>query len=391
MKVDRKNVAHWLLLFQQLLYCTIGAVARFLQGSAGRPVIVLYGHQLSGNLKALYDEWQRSHSDEFDCHYLSLDPAYSRTLQREGVSVLRCNSITDMIRVGRCSAMITDHGLHAMSLLPRFTDIIFVDVWHGIPFKGFVPDDFRLQHRYDEVWVSSPFLKDMYEKKFGFPVEIVNPLGYARADKLFLRSTPTTSLRVQYSIPSGNRVVLYAPTWQQDDAGRELFPFGETQGSFLDALAGVCQQQSATLVVRSHLNARIEQGNFNDVVYCPMTEFPCSEDLLLETDVLICDWSSIAFDYLALNRPAIFLDVLPPFKHGFSLGPEYRFGKVVCDINALCETLGNILDDPQHYTVEQGDIHQKITAAIYGTQTDGASAERQLLRLKTLVSGTPDQ
>src|SRR5690606_40302310 len=59
----------------------------------------------------------------------------------------------------------------------------FFDVWHGIPFKGFDADDFRVQHRYDECWVASPLLRDLYIQRFGFEPQRVVATGYARTDR----------------------------------------------------------------------------------------------------------------------------------------------------------------------------------------------------------------
>ncbi len=348
-------------------------------------MIVLYGHQLSGNLRALYREWQRSQSDKFDCYFLSLDPSYIQQLRQQGITVLQCNKPGDMILAGRCDVMITDHGLHAMGALMRLTSILFIDVWHGIPFKGFIPDDFRLQHRYNEVWVSSPLLKEIYQDKFGFPPDIVNSVGYARTDKLFQREAPGKNFTKQSSIPEENRVILYAPTWQQDDSGRELFPFGESQDSFIEQLSKVCEKNATTLVIRSHLNSSIGSSRLENVRNCSMKDFPDSEELLQNTDVLICDWSSIAFDYLALDRPTIFLEVEPPFKNGFSLGREYRFGKVATDMDMLCDTIDKTLANPDWYTSAQNSIHRKVLSAVYGSNTDGKSAARQWSRLNELI------
>jgi len=378
-----------LLLLQQLIHCCIAIAIRPFRKKPHKPLVILYGHQFSGNLQALYAEWSKSYKDKFDLYFLSLDPQYARQLGTTGIQVLRCNNLMDMLRLSQASAMITDHGLHMMTPLAFLTDIIFIDVWHGIPFKGFTPDDFRLQRRYDEVWVSSPLLKEIYQSKFGFRPEIVHNLGYARTDKLFLGQLPDLQFREQASIPAGHRVVLYAPTWQQDDKGRELFPFGESQDSFIQRLSEVCRKHQAILVIRSHLNARISTRIFDNVRYCSMKDFPDTEVLLLQTDVLICDWSSIAFDYLALDRPTIFLDVEPPFKSRFSLGKEYRFGKIVSDQNSLCETLDGALVTPECYALEQGDIHCEVTSAVYGENTDGKSAERQLTRLTGIITRTP--
>jgi CDP-glycerol glycerophosphotransferase len=149
MKIDRSNARHWLLLALQRFYTLIAIVLRPMSRKPAKPVVLLYGHQLSGNLKALYEEWSNAFRDKLTLYYLSLDPDYAAQLSSNGVSVLRCNRFRDMLYLTRASAMVTDHGLHAMSPLLQFTDIKFIDVWHGIPFKGFVPKEFRVQHRYD--------------------------------------------------------------------------------------------------------------------------------------------------------------------------------------------------------------------------------------------------
>ena len=385
MKIDKKNPRHWLMLMRQGGYTLFAIGARYLLPRPAKPVVILYGHQLSGNLLALYEEWSHSFQDKFECHFLSLDPQYTAVLHGEGVNVLHCGTLTDMMLAGRCSAMITDHGLHAMSPFIFLTNILFIDVWHGIPFKGFIPNDFRVQQRYDEVWVSSPLLKEIYQDKFGFKADIVKDLGYARADKLFLQQPSNPALREKANIPPGHKAVLYAPTWQQDDSGRDLFPFGERQDAFIQQLSKTCAQHKAILIIRSHLNAKINTKLHENVRYCSMKEFPDAEGLLLLTDILICDWSSIVFDFLALNRPTIFLEVEPPFKNGFSLGREYRFGKVVTDMDVLCDTIDKTLATPDWYTSAQKSVHQKVISAVYGSNTDGKSAARQWSRMTQLV------
>ncbi|RLA45379.1 MAG: CDP-glycerol--glycerophosphate glycerophosphotransferase [Gammaproteobacteria bacterium] len=385
MKIDKRNPHHWLLLLQQSLYTLVAICARYVTRKPTKRLVVLYGHQLSGNLKALYDEWQLTRTEDFDCYFLSLDAQYSQKLRAEGVNVLQCSKLRDMLRVGRCDAIITDHGLHAMGPLVRLTNILFIDVWHGIPFKGFTEETFRVQHRYNEVWVSSPLLKTIYQDKFGFNPQIVRDLGYARADKLFLNKAPDSPIRDRVSIPPDNKIVLYAPTWQQEDKDRELFPFDESQDSFIQLISDTCNKHSATLIIRSHLNAKIGKQMYDNVVYCSQKNFPDSEGLLREADILICDWSSIAFDYLALNRPTIFLDVEPPFKNGFSLGKEYRFGKVASDMKALEVILDGVLEKPEAYSSEQGEVHNAIAGKVYGNNRDGLAASRQLDRLDSLM------
>lgn len=386
MKINKKNPRHLWLLLQQWLYTMLAVIVRPMRRKTGTRLVVLYGHQFSGNLKALYFEALRAPHDALTFAYLTLDPEHADALEAAGIRVLRCNRIADMLQLSTTDAMITDHGLHLMSPLLRWTDITFIDVWHGIPFKGFIPGDFRLQHRYDEVWVSSPLLKAIYERQFGFEPGRVVSLGYARTDPLFQAAAAAHADSAADAAPPKAKTVLFAPTWKQDSQGRDMFPFGETPLRFLQEIAEICGRHGATLVVRAHQNAVIEDVDSNAIVFCSQRDEPDTEKVLLGSDVLICDWSSIAFDYLALNRPTIFLDVTPPFKHGFSLGPEYRFGQIAHNFEQLKDSLARYLDKPDRYSDEFGDRHREVTAALYADETCGNAARLQIARLQTLLA-----
>ncbi|AQA20407.1 hypothetical protein BST95_19375 (plasmid) [Halioglobus japonicus] len=313
MKIDKTRPDHWLMLALQGGFSLLIVALRWLTPRSKRPVVALYGHQYGGNLKAIY-EYLASHcSDQVDPRVLLLDRQQAHRLRADGIRTLSCTNLFDMLQLVRCRVLVSDHGLHAMLPLVHLTDIRFVDVWHGIPFKGFVPDDFKLQHHYDESWVTSPLLEDLYVQRFGFRQQQVHSLGYARTDQLFSAEARPADKQT---------TVLYAPTWRQDDAGRELFPFGLEGAAFIRAIAATCDAYGARLIIRSHLNAEIQETGLSNVEFRPQKAYPDTEALLADTDILLCDWSSIAFDFLCLQRPMLFIDVPPPFKNGFSLGPN---------------------------------------------------------------------
>lgn len=373
-----------MLLLKQGLFTLIAIALRPFRTKPRKPLILLYGHQFSGNLKALYLEWKDNFHDDLELRYLSLDPDQSDDLQSAGIEVLRCNRLTDMMALSQASAMVTDHGLHTMGPLVRLTSIRFIDVWHGIPFKGFVPDDFRLQHRYDEVWVSSPGLKRIYVGQFGFESRRVRALGYARADQLF-RGAAHHAESAPGLTSKDSKVVLYAPTWRQDDAGRELFPFNADGDSFIHRLAAICEANGAVLAIRSHLNSNIEPTEHGNVLFCSQQDYPDTESVLLQSDILICDWSSIAFDFLALRRPTLFLDVPPPFKNGFSLDAAHRFGDVVSSMDELENSVRTYLEDPSFYQNQFGPKQEQEIEFSYGEYGDDQSSRRQLQRLLDIV------
>ena len=107
---------------------------------------------------------------------------------------------------------------------------------------------------------------------------------------------------------------------------------------------------------------------------------------MLACDVLVCDWSSIAFDFLLLDRPAIFLEVEPPFRKGFSLGPEYRFGAIVDSLEDLLHAMEQVLQRPESYMQMYADSHDRSKRKVYGGLADGNASQRCVQRLSRLTT-----
>lgn len=380
MKVNRSNPVHWLYLAAFSLNVLCALLLRRLPTKRSHD-IVLYGHKFSGNLKALYSQLNSSQGLNGRVTYLSLDPAHVAQLRRQGVNVVSAVGPAASLLLARSAAIITDHGLHVMEPLLRFTDIRFFDVWHGIPFKGFDAEDFRVQRQYEEVWVASPLLADLYARKFGFEPARVAVTGYARTDRLARPAESVMDIRRKIGAPSTGPLVLFAPTWVQDDKGRSLYPFGCSETEFLLAISEVAACHGGTVLMRAHLNSGVVGDGWPNVLSVPQSRFPDTEAVLLAADVLVCDWSSIAFDYLVLERPTIFLDVPAPFAKGFSLGPEYRFGPVVPSLAELVVQLDRVLGSPEYVHTELLPQLKVAKEAVYEGYADGLSAQRCAERL----------
>lgn len=386
MKIDKRNPWHWLALLMLGVNTMCAIVLRPFLPRRRRPRVLLYGHKLNGNLLAL-QRYLRAHPETgLDPVFLGIDAAHVGELRAQGEPAISGTRLAAAGELARCSVIVTSHGLHSMRPLVHFSTIRFVDVWHGIPFKGFDADDFRVQHRYDEIWVASELHRSLYLERYGFRPGIVHAIGYARTDRLFTGTEDPAQLRRSYGLPAEGKLVLFAPTWAQDAQGRSLYPFGHSESEFLAALSAVATRCGATILMRAHQNSGTQPGSgYPNVVAVPAGRFPDSEGLLLVSDVLVCDWSSIAFDYLVLDRPTLFLDVPAPFRKGFSLGPEYRFGPVLDSLQALLEQLRIALMQPPAYHAEHGAAHRRVREQVYGGMCDGQACARGAARLLSLV------
>jgi len=387
MKINKKNPFHWIYLLNFTLLVLSSIPFRpLLKIFRKKPLVVLYGHKLSGNLLALKRQLDKEHPG-FQTVFLTMDPSYYR--QNKNNNFLLAQNPIHIFKLATAECIISDHGLHALLFYLKLTNIKFFDVWHGIPFKGFDAEDFRMQQQYEEVWVASPLLADLYVNGFGFELKKVAITGYARTDPLVAPQEKAEHIRQRLGLKhsKGYKLVLFAPTWKQDSRKRSLFPFDILGQTFFEHLTRVCRQHGAILLFRAHLNSKEQLLLSRDEVIClPFSDYPDTEAILQITDVLICDWSSIAFDYLLLNRPTIFLDVEPPFGKGFSLGPEYRFGPVVNNLPDLLARLEYCLTRPTEYWTEFGQRHELLREKIYGGFADGKAAQRCIDRLRRTLS-----
>jgi CDP-glycerol glycerophosphotransferase len=389
MKINKRNPVHWLCL---ALFGANVFIAMVLRPSRRRtlsPVVVFYGHKLNGNLLAIYNHLAEYESNEFEPVFLTMDPAYHRRLRGRGMNSTLAIAPTCIKLLARADAIISDHGLHVMSFMVGRTSLKFFDVWHGIPFKGFDADDFRVQRRFDEIWVASPLLKRLYAERFGFDDDKLVATGYPRTDQLVRPTKSRDEILGELGLASlaDRKFVLYAPTWRHDSRPGGIYPFDLDGRTFLSRLADICANAGATLLVRSHLNsAARETPVLDNVIYLSANEYPNTEETLLVSDVLVCDWSSIAFDYLLLNRPMIFLDTEAPFAKGFSLGPEYRVGNIVANIQELARQLSACLRSSGACAARLAAPMEDVRAELYADCADGAAAARCAERLRQHLS-----
>lgn len=375
MKVDKRNLWHWLWLGVLTLNTLLAVVLRrFLKNSNQ---VVLYGHKLNGNLGAIYRESLKY--NELSLTYLTMDYPYYRQLKSQGISVVWAGSPQALMLLVKAKALISDHGLHSLVLLLDYSSLRFIDVWHGIPFKGFDKDDFKVQHRYHEIWVASEFMADLYENKFGFEREKLKAIGYARTDVLVNPEKISRAVLMrEYDIPVTDRkVILYAPTWKQDDAGRGLYPFGMVETDFLRELSQVAEEHSCIFLIRMHLNASSQGSKQSENIYAvPADKYPDTERLLLISDILIYDWSSIAFDFLLLDRPAIYLDVPSPFRKGFSLDGSYRYGEAVKELVEFKLVIAKAVETLKAGLPSIDEQRERIKTLVYEHYADGSSSTR---------------
>ncbi|KES03258.1 glycerophosphotransferase [Streptomyces toyocaensis] len=196
---------------------------------------------------------------------------------------------------------------------------VVVQTWHGTPLKKIGHDiesihfaDQRYLERvekevqnWDMLVSPNSFSTPILKRAFGFPGEMVES-GYPRNDILRRSGTEVREQQIRHRIgvPEGKRVVLYAPTWRDD----QFYAPGKYKLDFrIDLEAARAQLGSDhVLMVRRHPNVVDPVPGAGDGFVFDVSDYPDMADLSLITDVMITDYSSLMFDYVNTGRPILF-------------------------------------------------------------------------------------
>lgn len=384
MKIEKRNPRHWAMLLAFFVMAIVGALLRCLS-SRREPVVILYGHKLNGNLLALYRYLEDHPGAGLKPVFLNMDRVGIQALRAGGRNACWAGAIACARLLSRASALVSDHGLHSLQVWRsayQRLGLKFFDVWHGMSTMDYRPQQTAARHGYDEIWVASDLYRSVYTTQFGFEPAKVVVTGHARTDRLVARSEGRDVLREHYGLPLDRKLILFAPTWKQQSNTRSLYPFGCDRMEFLMGVAEVAARHGASVVMRSHLNSGDEAAaEFPGVYMLPASRYPDTEAILQACDVLVCDWSTIAFDWLLLDRPALFLDVEPPYPLGRFLGAEFRYGEIIAGFSQLLRGLEEILGNPDAYWQRHLSLHQAARNKFYGEMADGNATGRCVGRM----------
>ncbi|NMO50353.1 CDP-glycerol:glycerophosphate glycerophosphotransferase [Actinoplanes sp. TBRC 11911] len=203
---------------------------------------------------------------------------------------------------------------------PRDGQVV-VQTWHGTPLKRIGFDIENLQFadkKYFEkleveakTWTHlvSPnrFSTPILQRAFRYEGRMLET-GYPRNDILFAggdrREAIVADVRRRLALPAGKKVILYAPTWRDDDYYRG----GAYKIAMMLDLEAARERLGSdhVLLVRRHPNVVDDiPGAGNGFVY-DVGAYPDMADLLAIADVLITDYSSVMFDFAVTGRPMLF-------------------------------------------------------------------------------------
>ena len=165
----------------------------------------------------------------------------------------------------------------------------------------------RLHTNYDLCLAASNAAVLQYMDAFRQPAELfVTSLGIPRTDVLVNEEAGgalASEIRRRYAIPKGRRVILYAPTFRGTSMTRARHP-EDLDLALLARTVGTDHVVLLRLHPAVRARQRIDPGLEGFVI--DVSDYPEINELMLVSDVLVTDYSSVIFEFALLGRPMAF-------------------------------------------------------------------------------------
>src|SRR5699024_7882784 len=160
---------------------------------------------------------------------------------------------------------------------------------------------------YTQALVSSEGVRNHYAEGFGITVDKVIATGVPRSDVFFdevYKKHVKEVLYDKYPMLKEKKVILFAPTFRGNGQGSAHYPFEALELRKLYENL----KDDYVFVFKIHPFVKNEYSIPYDMsdFYYDLSDFREINDLLLVTDILITDYSSVCFEFGILNKPMLF-------------------------------------------------------------------------------------
>ncbi|MFK4041312.1 CDP-glycerol glycerophosphotransferase family protein [Nonomuraea wenchangensis] len=275
-----------------------------------RPDLALFesdvGKGCCGSPRALYEELRRRD--------LPIEVVWSLAKGHGGVPSgarrVRRGSWRHLWTMARAGIWVDSHGFPLDYPKPRGTR--YLQTWHGQGIKsiGFDAPDLRSDFdrpraqwraavaRWDALVSPSAEFSRIFVPSNGYTGKVYR-YGTPRCDAL-VRGEPAGDVRGLLDLPPGRRVLLYAPTYRDRAMGS-----GQSVRADLELLAEELAGEWV-VVLRTHPVERYETPEHLRHFVRFAGRYPEVNDLMLASDALLTDYSSLMCDYAITGRPMVF-------------------------------------------------------------------------------------
>ena len=355
------------------------------------------GRNYTGNPRFIYEELLRQGLDkEYECVWVCMNPD-EQEIPGNPKKVKKSHFKFLYYTIKSGTWVLDSRHLY---YLRKNKKTRYIQTWHGTPLKKLgldmdyvnmsgnhdierYHDDFKKNSADWQYLISqNSYSSEIFKRAFAFNGEMLE-IGYPRNDILVNNKDKDfiDGIKSKFNIPKDKKVILYAPTWRDNEyygSGEYKFAtemdFDEMKESLSD---------DYVLIVKYHYLVKdpIDWKKYDDFIIECDAKWDIQE-LYLVSDILITDYSSVMFDYALLRRPMIFFAYDLDF-YKDSLRDFY--------FDMIEEVPGPIVEDTAHLIQEIRNLNNGDYESKYGqkynafqnkfNEFDKGTASKQIIDL----------
>ncbi len=330
---------------------------------------------LGANLKCIYD---RVSEDEYEKVLILKESNFKKRNFKDKIKLVYYITTSKYI--------ILDDWAKSISMMKRRKKQEIVQLWHGPgAFKtfGYSRNDkkhqskYSMHRNYTKAIVTAEEIRWCFAEGFGMDIGGVKATGFPRTDCLLdkkYRQMVKDEFYHEYPELKNKKIVLFAPTYRGNTLPTAYYDFENLD---LDKLQKGLKKDYV-FIIKWHpaIYNKIKRGElefdtskYDGFVY-DFSDNRDINDLLIVTDILITDYSSVIFDYLLLDKPLIYyaydLDKYREERGLYYDFDEYIYGDVARDVDELIKSIKK----PNMAKKERKAFNEKFMSACDGNATE---------------------
>ena len=279
--------------------------------------------------------------------------------------------------------ILTMMDLNNFELKRSMHPVHYVYIFHSLTSTHMVDTEKSFDH-YDTIFCAGPHQKkeiELREKNKDLKAKNLVPYGYPRIEKLIqLSSKPKNE----------KKVILLAPTWGEQSIinlmGMEICSIIINQGYSL-----ILRPHHETIKRSPQLIDEIENKYSHLETFRSVRELGDAESLL-QSDLLICDWSGTAIEYaFGLEKPVIFIDIPPRVRNPnwreiqsepLEMSIREKVGRVICPskLDELPSSISQLLNEDQISSSLIKSLREEFIYNLSRSEITGREEIKRLLK-----------